>query len=156
MSKSLTPNMEMYLKTIFEIDNAGDRARVKAIAERLGVTMPSVSGAVENLQKRGLVQHTPYGDVRLTTKGRRVAREVKERNDTIYRFLFEVLHIPETIASRDACVLEHVVSPKTLQRLSAFLDFSNANKEEVSNMITAFADWLEKEEAKEGAAGAAS
>ena len=83
MSKSLTPNMEMYLKTIFEIDNAGDRARVKAIAERLGVTMPSVSGAVENLQKRGLVQHTPYGDVRLTTKGRRVAREVKERNDTI-------------------------------------------------------------------------
>ena len=121
--KTLTPNMEMYLKTIFEIDDNGDRARVKVIAERLGVTMPSVSGAVENLQKRGLVQHNPYGDVKLTTRGRRVAREVKERNDTIYRYLLEVLHLPETVASRDACVLEHVVSPKTLQRMEAFLEF---------------------------------
>ena len=119
--KSLTSNMEMYLKTIFEIAGAGSQPRVKAIADRLGVTMPSVSGAVESLQKKGLVQHSPYGDVRLTTKGQRVAREVKNRNDLIYRFLLEVLRLPEATASRDACVLEHVVSPKTLDRLRPYL-----------------------------------
>lgn len=144
--KSLTANMEMYLKTIYEIDDGGDRARVKAIAERLGVTMPSVSGAVENLQKRGLVQHNPYGDVKLTAKGRRVAREVKDRNDTIYRFLLEVLHLPQPIASRDACVLEHVVSPKTLHRLSAFLEFRNANPDMSEQFVGQFADWLDVEE----------
>jgi DtxR family Mn-dependent transcriptional regulator len=144
--KSLTANMEMYLKTIYEIDDDGNRARVKAIAERLGVTMPSVSGAVENLQKRGLVQHSPYGDVKLTAKGRRVAREVKDRNDTIYRFLLEVLHLPQPIASRDACVLEHVVSPKTLQRLSAFLQFRSEKPDASDKLVTGFANWLDSEE----------
>lgn len=144
--KSLTPNMEMYLKTIYEIDENGSRARVKAIAERLGVTMPSVSGAVDNLQKRGLVQHSPYGDVKLTTKGRRVAREVKDRNDTIYRFLLEFLHLPQTVASRDACVLEHVVSPKTLQRMAAFLDFRGASPEMVDTIMSEFAQFLELQE----------
>lgn len=144
--KSLTPNMEMYLKTIFEIDDSGSRARVKVIAERLGVTMPSVSGAVDNLQKRGLVQHNPYGDVKLTTKGRRVAREVKDRNDTIYRFLLEFLHLPQTVASRDACVLEHVVSPKTLQRMSAFLDFRESTPGAVNSIMTQFSEFLEMQE----------
>lgn len=153
MMKSLTPNMEMYLKTIYEIDDGGDRARVKAIAGRLGVTMPSVSGAVENLQKRGLVQHTPYGDVKLTAKGRKVAREVKDRNDTIYRFLLEFLHLPQPIASRDACVLEHVVSPKTLQRMASFLEFRSANGEEAQKVISLFAEWLAGEERESEAAG---
>lgn len=152
--KSLTPNMEMYLKTIYEIDDAGSRARVKAIAERLGVTMPSVSGAVENLQKRGLVQHSPYGDVKLTTKGRRVAREVKDRNDTIYRFLLEVLHLPQATASRDACVLEHVVSPKTLDRMSAFLEFRSANPTAAEAWINEFGGWVESEDAQTVGGGA--
>jgi DtxR family Mn-dependent transcriptional regulator len=138
--------MEMYLKTIYEIDGGGDRARVKAIAGRLGVTMPSVSGAVETLQKRGLVQHTPYGDVKLTAKGKKVAREVKERNDTIYRFLLEFLHLPQAIASRDACVLEHVVSPKTLSRLASFLEFRAANPAASNPMISEFAEWVEDSE----------
>jgi DtxR family Mn-dependent transcriptional regulator len=144
--KSLTPNMEMYLKTIFEIDDAGSRARVKAIAERLGVTMPSVSGAVDNLQKRGLVQHNPYGDVKLTTKGRRVAREVKDRNETIYRFLLDCLHLPETVASRDACVLEHVVSPRTLQSMASFLEFRESNQSAVDAIMAEFAEFLEMQQ----------
>jgi len=144
MMKALTPNMEMYLKTIYEIDDCGDRARVKAIAGRLGVTMPSVSGAVETLQKRGLVQHTPYGDVKLTAKGKKVAREVKERNDTIYRFLLEFLRLPQSIASRDACVLEHVVSPKTLSRMASFLEYRAANPEATEAMVEEFASWVEQ------------
>ena len=143
MAEHLTPNMEMYLKTIYEIDDRGDAARVKGIADRLGVTMPSVSGAVESLQRRGLVKHNPYGAVSLTRKGNRVAREVKGRNDLLYRFLLDVLKLPETIASRDACVLEHVVSPRTLERLSLFLEFTDVCKRGASEVIDHFSDWLE-------------
>ena len=149
MAAELTSNMEMYLKTIFEIDGGGSRPRVKAIATRLGVTMPSVSGAIENLQKRGLVAHNPYGDVKLTARGRRVAREVKDRNDLIYRFLLEVLQLPEGIASRDACVLEHVVSPKTLERLSSFLEFTQVCERGASDVIAHFSDWIECSENSE-------
>jgi DtxR family transcriptional regulator, Mn-dependent transcriptional regulator len=142
-TKPLTPNMEMYLKTIYEIVDEGNAPRVKAIAERLGVKMPSVSGALETLQTRGLVAHDRYGDVRLTTKGRRVAREVKSRNDLIHRFLLEVLRLPPATASREACVLEHVVSPKTLERLSAFLEFLRVCNRGATETIAHFGQWLD-------------
>jgi len=148
--KPLTPNMEMYLKTILEIDHAGDAPRIKAIAGRLGVTMPSVNGAINTLQRRGLVRHDRYGDVRLTVKGRRLAREVKDRNELLYRFLLDVLQLPEATASRDACVLEHVVSPKTLERLSAFLEYTRAGGAGVSEALSRFSAWLGR---REGASG---
>lgn len=134
--------MEMYLKTIFEITSDGGQPRVKLIAQRLGVTMPSVTGAIENLQIKGLVEHTPYGDVKLTQKGRRIARQVGERNDLIFRFLRDVLTLPATTASRDACVLEHVVSSKTLDRMSSFLRFTEEHKDEASLMIGLYTEWL--------------
>jgi DtxR family Mn-dependent transcriptional regulator len=134
--------MEMYLKTIFEIAGDGGQPRVKLIAQRLGVTMPSVSGAIENLQKKGLVEHTPYGDVKLTTKGRRVARQVKDRNEIIYRFLLDVLKLLTSPAPRDACELEHVVSPKTLDRIGSFLKFADDNKDDAYRVFDLYAEWL--------------
>ena len=74
--KTLTPNMEMYLKTILEIVAEDKRPRVKAIADRLQVRMPSVTGAVETLQGQGMVKHDPYGDVTLTARGKRLAERV--------------------------------------------------------------------------------
>jgi DtxR family Mn-dependent transcriptional regulator len=143
MHKPLTPNMEMYLKTIYEIADGGGEPRVKAIADRLGVKMPSVTGALETLCARGLVTHDRYGDARLTVRGRRVAREVKNRNDLIHRFLLEVLKLPPATASRDACVLEHVVSPVTLDRLAAFLEFLRVCDRGADETIAHFAHWLE-------------
>jgi DtxR family Mn-dependent transcriptional regulator len=137
----------MYIKTIFEIAGDGGQPRVKLIAQRLGVTMPSVSGAIENLQKKGLVEHTPYGDVRLTPKGRRLARQIKDRNELIYRFLLEFLKLPSTTATRDACELEHVVSPKTLDRIGSFLRFADDNKDDMDRIIDLYAEWLEHDEA---------
>jgi len=143
MTKPLTPNMEMYLKTIYEIVDGGDQPRVKAIADRLGVKMPSVTGALETLCERRLVAHDRYGDVRLTARGRRVAREVKDRNDLIHRFLLEVLRLPPAIASRDACVLEHVVSPVTLERLESFLEFLRVCNSGADRTIAHFGEWLD-------------
>ena len=144
--KALTPNMEMYLKTIYEIASEGDQPRVKLIAKRLGVTMPSVTGAIENLQSKNLVEHTPYGDVRLTSKGRRAARQVKDRNELIYRFLLNVLKLPVATATRDACVLEHVVSPRTFDRMSSFLQFTETYPQESSELIGKYTEWVEKHE----------
>lgn len=143
MNKPLTPNMEMYLKTIYEIVGEGSEPRVKAIAVRLGVKMPSVTGALETLQQRGLVAHDRYGDVQLTTRGKRVARDVKDRNDLIYKFLLEVLRLPAATASRDACVLEHVVSPKTLERLESFLEFLHVCNRGANETISHFGNWLD-------------
>jgi DtxR family Mn-dependent transcriptional regulator len=135
--------MEMYLKTIYEIVHEGSEPRVKLIADRLGVKMPSVTGALETLRHRGLVSHDRYGDVRLTVRGRETARDVKDRNDLIHKFLLEVLKVPSDTAARDACVLEHVVSPVTLERLGAFLEFLRVCKGGANETISHFQNWLE-------------
>jgi DtxR family Mn-dependent transcriptional regulator len=135
--------MEMYLKTIYEIDDEGRTPRVKAIADQLGVTMPSVSGAIETLQSMGLVEHSPYAAVKLTAKGKRAAREVKNRNIVLLRFLQDVLKLPEDIADRDACELEHIVSPMTLAHIEMFLEFTQVCRKHPQEMIAHFADWLE-------------
>jgi len=134
--------MEMYLKTIYEIDGDGGVARVKVIAERLGVTMPSVTGAIDTLQKKGLVEHSRYGSVRLTNRGRLAARDVKSRNDLIHRFLLEVLRLPEPSAARDACVLEHVMSQKTMARIAAFLEFTHVCSHGSDALVAHFDKWV--------------
>lgn len=149
MTRPLTPNMEMYLKTIFEIVDGGSEPRVKTIADRLGVTMPSVTGALETLRGRGLVAHDRYGDVRLTARGHRLAREVKVRNDLIHRFLLEVLQLPPATAARDACVLEHVVSPKTLERLESFLEFLDTRDSAAADALAKFGAWLDSRGSRE-------
>lgn len=151
MQKPLTPNMEMYLKTIYEIVDEGSDPRVKTIADRLGVKMPSVTGALETLRGRGLVSHDRYGDVRLTARGRKTALDVKVRNDLLHTFLLDVLKLPPDIAARDACVLEHVVSPMTFERLGAFLEFLRVCKGGASQTISHFSEWLDSHES--GACG---
>ena len=78
MNQKLSPNMEMYLKTILRLEKDSSSVRVKAIADSLGVTMPSVSEALRNLKSRGLVEHSSYGEVKLSEDGRSVAAGVNE------------------------------------------------------------------------------
>jgi DtxR family Mn-dependent transcriptional regulator len=141
-AKPLTPNMEMYLKTIYQIVDEGSQPRVKTIADRLGVKMPSVTGALETLRARGLVSHDRYGDVQLTARGKKTARDVKGRNDLIEKFLLEVLKLPSDIAAQDACILEHVVSPVTLERLGSFLQFLRVCNRGADATIAHFEHWL--------------
>jgi len=142
MTKPLTPNMEMYLKTIYQIVDEGSEPRVKTIADRLGVRMPSVTGALETLRSRGLVSHDRYGDVQLTARGRKTAREVKGRNDLIHKFLLDVLKLPPDTAAQDACILEHVVSPMTLERLGSFLEFLRVCNRGANETIAHFEHWI--------------
>ena len=109
MSEKLSPNMEMYLKTIYQLERDDVPVRVKSIAASLGVTMPSVSEAVRNLKAKGLVEHVSYGKVRLSTAGRDVASGVDERFRSLRRFLVEVLRIDDAVAETEACEIEHVV-----------------------------------------------
>jgi DtxR family Mn-dependent transcriptional regulator len=135
--------MEMYLKTIYEIGDEGRTPRVKAIADQLGVTMPSVSGAIETLQSLGLVEHTPYAAVKLTRKGEQAAREVKNRHIVLQQFLRDILKLPDEIAERDACEMEHIVSPQTLQHVQLFLEFTQVCRRSPDEMIAHFAEWLD-------------
>jgi len=143
MTKPLSSNMEMYLKTILRLGADGRPVHVKAIAESLGVTMPSVSEALRSLKARGLVLHPSYGAVQLSARGRKLAEAINRRFEVLQKFFVDVLQLNPHAAARDACEIEHVMGPETLERLMAFLDYMQHCRMDISAMIEHFHEYLD-------------
>jgi len=122
MSRTLTSNMEDYLETIYVLEMEKGSVRVKDISDKMNITMPSVSGAMKNLEKRGMLQHPKYDSIRLTLEGARVAEQIYQRHVVLKDFLNKVVGVSNALAERDACCMEHVVSPETVAGFSRMLD----------------------------------
>jgi DtxR family Mn-dependent transcriptional regulator len=142
-NNKLSPNMEMYLKTILRLEQGESTVRVKAIADTLGVTMPSVSEALRTLKKRGLVEHSSYGEVGLSEDGRRVAASVNARYELLHRFLRDMLRADDATAEREACEIEHVVGEVTLTRLAAFVEWMTYHREDIKDCLLRFHEYLD-------------
>ncbi len=117
----LSASLEDYLEAILLLERASRVARVSEIAGLLGVSRPSVSGALKSLGSRQLVTHAPYGHVTLTAEGARIAAEVERRHLAIRDFLTGVLGIPGDRAEVTACKMEHVLEPEIL---AYFVDYA--------------------------------
>lgn len=112
---------QMYLKALFRLCQTHPVGRVRDLSEELGVTPGTVSTALTKLQELGLVERERYGGALLTPSGSALAECVERRFETIKTLLTEVLGVDESHAASDACLMEHAVSPVTLNRISMFL-----------------------------------
>ncbi len=139
----LSPNMEMYLKTILRLGHGGSPVRVKSIAESLGVTMPSVSEALRSLKASGFVDHPAYGEVSLSEEGRRVATSVDERFVLLRRFLTEMLRVDGPTAEREACEIEHVIGEMTLTRLATFVEWTTIHRSDIEDCLARYHRYLD-------------
>ena len=118
---ALSASLEDYLEVILQLERVSRVARVSEIAGRLGVSRPSVTGALKNLGARHLVAHARYGHVTLTEDGVRIAVEVERRHVAIRDFLTGVLGVPGDRAESTACRMEHVLEAEIL---AYFVDFA--------------------------------
>ncbi|MCP4688718.1 MAG: metal-dependent transcriptional regulator [Desulfobacterales bacterium] len=123
VKKPLTSNMEDYLEAIFELDTEKKVVRVKDIAKRMNVKMPSVSSMLKTLNERGLVSYEKYEYVELTKAGADVGKEMRRRHEVLLKFLTEILKLDFETANEEACKMEHVLSPGTLACLTDFTEF---------------------------------
>ena len=105
--------LEDYVELISDLIAAGGEARQVDIAARLGVAQPTVAKALRRLIAEGLVVQKPYRGVFLTENGQRIARESRQRHQTVEAFLISLGVAPE-IARIDAEGIEHHVSDETL------------------------------------------
>ncbi len=121
--KPLTSVMEDYLEAIFDLDQEKKFIRVKDIAKRMGVKMPTVSSMLKTLNNRGLVNYEKYAYVELTKNGEDVGKEIRRRHEVLLKFLTEILEIGFDIADVEACKMEHTLSSATLDRLTGFMEF---------------------------------
>jgi len=123
VSGVLSASLEDYLEAILGLLEDEGEAHVRDIAERLRVTMPSVTGALHTLAERKLVNYRPYSAVTLTGQGRRIAEGVSHRHEVFATFFGGVLGLKEGIAEEHACRLEHAIDDKVLERLAEYIQF---------------------------------
>ena len=105
---------EDYVELIDELLQTRSEARVVDLAERFGVSLPTVAKIVARLQREGLVDTRPYRSIQLTERGLDLARRVKRRHEIVVAFL-RCIGIDEDTARIDAEGIEHHVSDKTLR-----------------------------------------
>ena len=132
----LTPTMEDYLEAIYNISQEKKVVRVKDIAKRLGVKMPTVTSMLKTLGEKGMIDHEKYEYLELTGKGSDIGSEIDQRHQTLKTFLTDILKIDHDQADKDACKMEHAVSPATLESIVEFMAF-------IENCPRGGNDWLE-------------
>ena len=126
LEKPLTAVMEDYMEAIYELDREKKVVRVKDIAKRMDVKMPTVTSMLKTLNKRGLVNYEKYEYVELTRDGANVGREMRRRHDILLQFLTDILKIELETADEEACKMEHALSSATLDSLTDFMAFIQA------------------------------
>ena len=122
----MTQSLEDYLEAVYVLIEERRPAQVRDVAQMLSVKMPSVVKAIRELKKLGLVTQEPYANIELTTKGGRVARLVLDRHRLIRKFLMQ-LGVSRRNADKDACVMEHILSAETLDKIRTYTE-KNSSK----------------------------
>jgi DtxR family Mn-dependent transcriptional regulator len=90
-----------------------------AVTEKLHI---STFSGLNRLQDLGLVDRERYGGALLTPAGSAVARCVLRRYETLKALLIELFAVEPEDAKNDACLMEHTVSPVTINRMAALLE----------------------------------
>lgn len=120
-ASGLTRSTEDYLKVIYMLEEQGAPAQTSAIAERLEIAAPSVSGMVKRLSETGLLEHVPYRGVQLTRAGRRAALRMVRRHRILETYLTSKLGYDWDSVHEEAERLEHAVSDELVERMAMAL-----------------------------------
>ncbi len=118
---ALIDTTEMYLRTIFELEEEGVVPLRARIAERLGQSGPTVSQTVARMERDGLL--TVEGDrhLELTDEGRHLATRVMRKHRLAECLLVDVIGLPWEQVHAEACRWEHVMSEQVERRLLELL-----------------------------------
>ena len=118
MSGDLIDTTEMYLKTVFELHEAGIAPMRARIAERLGHSGPTVSQTVARMERDGLLHLDDQRRIRLTAQGTEVATDVMRKHRLAERHLLDVIGLDYAHVHEEACRWEHVMSLEVEKRLA--------------------------------------
>ena len=143
VQREQTASMEDYLEAVAMLQGKDKVVRVSQISRKLKVKMPSVTSALKKLSEQKLVEHERYGHIKLTPEGDKVARDVIYRHEALTRFFAQALGIDRETAEEDACKIEHVISPLSMERLAKFVEFIEACPLGGANLPSRYEYYLE-------------
>jgi DtxR family transcriptional regulator, Mn-dependent transcriptional regulator len=118
----LIDTTEMYLRTIYELEEEGVVPLRARIAERLGQSGPTVSQTVARMERDGLVHVADDRHLELSEQGRHEAIGVMRKHRLAERLLADVIGLDWEDLHIEACRWEHVMSDKVERRILALLE----------------------------------
>jgi len=118
----LIDTTEMYLRTVYELEEEGVTPLRARIAERLGQSGPTVSQTVARMERDGLLHVANDRHLELSTEGRRRATAVMRKHRLAERLLLDVIGMEWDQLHIEACRWEHVMSDQVERRIIALLD----------------------------------
>ena len=119
----LIDTTEMYLRTIFELEEEGIVPLRARIAERLGQSGPTVSQTVARMERDRLLRLEGDRQLVLTEAGRGLATQVMRKHRVVECLLVGVIGLPWEEVHVEACRWEHVISEQVERRLVELLDY---------------------------------
>jgi len=114
---TFTRSQQDYLKALYQLHGDQRPVPTRELAQRLGISSPSVSEMVTRLSAQGLVEHDRYRGQQLTREGRKVALELVRHHRLLEMFLVQVLGYSWDEVHDEAERLEHVISERMEQRI---------------------------------------
>lgn len=120
--RDLVDTTEMYLRTIYELEEEGITPLRARIVERLEQSGPTVSQTVARMERDELLKVLPDRSLQLTEEGRQRATSVMRKHRLAERLLTDVLKLDIHKVHDEACRWEHVMSDEVERRVLEVLD----------------------------------
>lgn len=118
---ALQESGEMYLESIALLKETKGFVRAIDVCEYMGFSKPSVSRAMGLLRDGGYITISRVGGIELTELGVEVARKIYERH-VLLTSILKAIGVSDTVASEDACKIEHVISDETFEKLKEYFN----------------------------------
>jgi DtxR family Mn-dependent transcriptional regulator len=120
-AQGLIDTTEMYLRTVYELEEEGIVPLRARIAERLSQSGPTVSQTVARMERDGLLHVAGDRQLALSDTGRTLATRVMRKHRLAECLLVSVIELPWEEVHIEACRWEHVISESVERRLYELL-----------------------------------
>lgn len=140
----LSSNMEDYMEAIAVLSKTNKVVRVKDIAKKLDIKMPSVTAALNKLRDLDLIEYEKYGFVELSEEGKIIAARVYQRHSILTQFFKTILEMEPGNAEKVACRVEHDLSPEACIQINRFIEFYKAEEKQKKDWIVRLRKVLNK------------
>ena len=127
MTADLIDTVEMYLRTILELEEEGQVPMRARIAERLEQSGPTVSQTCARMERLGLLIVSDDRHLELTPAGRHEAVAVMRKHRLAERLLADVIGLDWEFIHEEACRWEHVMSDRVEQKILELVEIKDVS-----------------------------
>jgi DtxR family transcriptional regulator, Mn-dependent transcriptional regulator len=117
----LTHSMVHYLLAVHKLKEKNGYARITDIAKEMNLTKGSVSTAISNLKKKDLVVEDESKFLSLSDNGHVEVHAILSNRTLLYYFLKDFVGVSDEYAHKDSCLMEHLLSEETREKLFGFM-----------------------------------